>query len=194
MTTQEKILEAKKLLEQYAPKGEFLAYINRDEAKTLKELGGSGIIIEETGIPSFIIPWPAIAAGLVVGSTYMSYMGSLRQSQALATSAAWDKYHLDIRKMQDTIMANERAQKILSEKRAAIGARGVEMGTGSTLLEQEAVVENLEDVLFWIDKGAEISLREIDLRLAGALQDEAWKAGTSLITGVGSAYGAYKYS
>ena len=39
--------EAKKLLEQYAPKGEFLAYISRDEAKTLKELGGSGIIIEE---------------------------------------------------------------------------------------------------------------------------------------------------
>ena len=53
MTTQEKILEAKKLLEQYAPQGEFLAYISRDEAKTLKDLGGSGIIIEETGIPSF---------------------------------------------------------------------------------------------------------------------------------------------
>jgi hypothetical protein len=61
MTTQEKILEAKKLLEQYAPKGEFLAYINRDEANTLKELGGSGIIIEETGIPSFY--WQAIAEG-----------------------------------------------------------------------------------------------------------------------------------
>ena len=187
MTTQEKILEAKKLLEQYAPQGEFLAYISRDEAKTLKELGGSGIIIEETGIPSFIIPWPAIAAGLVVGSTYMSYMGSLRQSQALATSAAWDKYHLDIRKMQDTIMANERAQKILSEKRAAIGARGVEMGTGSTLLEQEAVVENLEDVLFWIDKGVEMDLRTIDIKLAGALRKESWERKTSLLTGLGSA-------
>ena len=28
-----KIIEAKKLLEQYAPKGEFLAYINKDEEK-----------------------------------------------------------------------------------------------------------------------------------------------------------------
>ena len=190
MTTQEKILEAKKLLEQYAPKGEFLAYINRDEAKTLKELGGSGIIIEETGIPSFY--WQAIAAGLVVGSTYMSYMGSLRQSQALATSAAWDKYHLDIRKMQDTIMANERAQKILSEKRAAIGARGVEMGTGSTLLEQEAVVENLEDVLFWIDKGVEMDLRTINIKLAGTLQKESWERKTSLLTGLGKTYTAYQ--
>ena len=191
MTTQEKILEAKKLLEQYAPQGEFLAYISRDEAKTLKDLGGSGIIIEETGIPSFN-PFAMIAAGLVVGSTYMSYMGSLRQSQALATSAAWDKYHLDIRKMQDTIMANERAQKILSEKRAAIGARGVQMGTGSTLLEQEAVVENLEDVLFWIDKGAEMDLRTIDIKLAGALQKESWESKASLLTGLGKTYTAYQ--
>jgi len=188
MATREKILEAKKLLEQYAPKGEFLAYISRDEAKTLKDLGGSGIIIEETGIPSFNPMY--IIAGLLAASTAVSYMGSIRQSQRLATSAAWDKYHLDIRKMQDTIMANERAQKILSEKRAAIGARGVEIGTGSTLLEQEAVVENLEDVLFWIDKGAEMDLRTIDIRLAGYLQKESWERRTSLLTGMGKTYTA----
>ena len=89
--------------------------------------------------------------------------------------------------MQDTIMANERAAKLLSEKRAAIGARGVQMGTGSTLLEQEAVVENLEDVLFWIDKGAEMDLRTIDIKLAGALQKESWESKASLLTGLGSA-------
>ena len=50
---QEKILEAKKLLEQHAPKNEFLAYISKEEAKILEGLGGSGKIIEETGIPSF---------------------------------------------------------------------------------------------------------------------------------------------
>jgi len=60
MTTQEKISEAKKLLEQYAPKGEFLAYINRDEAKILKDLGGAGIVVEKTGIPSF--QWQIFAA------------------------------------------------------------------------------------------------------------------------------------
>ena len=49
----EKILEAKKILEEHAPKGEFLAYINKEEAKVLKELGGSGITVESTGIPSF---------------------------------------------------------------------------------------------------------------------------------------------
>ena len=190
MTTQEKILEAKKLLEQYAPQGEFLAYISRDEAKTLKELGGSGIIIKETGIPSFN-PFAIIGAVMAVTSV-LSFMGSLKQMKNMQTAAEWDKYHERIDKSYKTIEANKRARLLLSAKRAAQGARGVQIATGSTLIEQDAVVANLEDTLFWIDKGAEISLREIDLRLAGLLQDEAWKAGTSLITGVGSAYGAYK--
>ena len=188
MTTQEKILEAKKLLEQYAPKGEFLAYINRDEAKTLKELGGSGIIIEETGIPSFV-PWLAIAVGL---STAVSYMGSIQQSKNLATSAKWDKYNRDIKAKQDTILANQRAKKILSLKRATIGARGVEMGTGSTLIEQAAVIDNLEDTIFWINKGVEMDLRSIDLRLASSLSKESWERGSSLIAGGLNTYSTIK--
>jgi len=49
---QNKLLEARKLLEQYAPKGEFLAFINEEEANLLKQFGGSGRITE-SGIPSF---------------------------------------------------------------------------------------------------------------------------------------------
>ena len=188
MTTQEKILEAKKLLEQYAPKGEFLAYINRDEAKTLKELGGSGLIIEETGIPSFN-PWLAAA---VFASTAVSYMGSIQHSKNLAISAKWDKYHRDIKAKQDTILANKRAAKILSEKRATIGARGVQMGTGSTLIEQAAVIDNLEDTLFWISKGVEMDTRTIDLRLASSLSKEAWERGSSLISGGLNTWSSYE--
>jgi len=51
-----KILEAKKILEQYAPAGEFLAYISKEEAELLKSLGSSGAPVEETGIPSFQLP------------------------------------------------------------------------------------------------------------------------------------------
>ena len=186
MATREKILEAKKLLEQYAPKGEFLAYINRDEAKTLKELGGSGIIIEETGIPSFV-PWFAIAIGV---SSVLSFMGSMRTMKTMQTGAEWDKYNQKIKTSYKTIQANDRARILLSAKRAAQGARGTQIATGSTLMEQNAVVANLEEVKFWIDKGAEISMREIDLKLAGLLQEEAWKAGSSLITGMGKSYEA----
>ena len=41
--------------EKMAPKGEFLAYINDDEAALLKSLGGAGQAINETGIPSFFV-------------------------------------------------------------------------------------------------------------------------------------------
>ena len=53
MATKQELLKAKQLLEQHAPKGEFLAYINKDEAKILKNLGGSGRIVEATQIPSY---------------------------------------------------------------------------------------------------------------------------------------------
>jgi len=129
---------------------------------------------------------------LAIGaSTAVSYMGSLQQSKHMKAAAAWDKYHLNIRKMQDTIMANEKAAKLLSEKRAAIGARGVTF-TGSTLLESESVVDNLEDTLFWINKGVEMDLRTMDVKLAGALSKEAWERNTSLISGMGQSYKAYK--
>ena len=190
MTTQEKILEAKKLLEQYAPQGEFLAYINRDEAKTLKELGGSGIIIEETGIPSFNPLY--IFAGIMAATSVLSFMGSMKRMQTLDRSAQWDKYHERIDQSYKTIQANDRARILLSAKRAAQGARGVVIAQGSTLMEQNAVVENLNDTIFWINKGAEMSVRDIDLKLAGLLQQEAWNAGTSLITGIGGAYTTYK--
>ena len=183
-----KILEAKKLLEQYAPKGEFLAYINKDEEKKLKELGGSGIIIKETGIPSFNPLY--IVAGMMAISTGMSYIGSIQQSKNMVAAAAWDKYHANIKKTQDTIMANKRAAKLLSEKRAAIGARGIQF-SGSSLIEQESVVENLEDTLFWVNKGVEMDLRTMDIRLAGALAKESWDRKTSLLSGMTKSYSTY---
>jgi len=80
MTITEKILEAKKILEEHAPKGEFLAYISKDEAEILKDLGGSGITVESTGIPSFqvtqtqVLPAPFIGA---LGEQYGAGLGAL---------------------------------------------------------------------------------------------------------------------
>ena len=80
MTSTEKILEAKKILEEHAPKGEFLAYISKDEAEILKDLGGSGITVESTGIPSFqvtqtqVLPAPFIGA---LGEQYGAGLGAL---------------------------------------------------------------------------------------------------------------------
>ena len=45
---------AKKILNKYAPKGEFIAYINKEEEKILKKLGGYGKPVNKTGIKSFL--------------------------------------------------------------------------------------------------------------------------------------------
>ena len=132
-------------------------------------------------------PWLAVAIG---ASTALSFMGSMQRMKTLNTASQWDKYHERIDQSYKTIQANDRARILLSAKRAAQGARGVKIATGSTLMEQNAVVENLNDTIFWINKGAEMSVRDIDLKLAGLLQEEAWKAGSSLITGMGTAYNA----
>ena len=50
-----KIKWAKKELEKYAPRGEHLAYITKEEAKLLKKHGGAGLKVKATGIPSFFL-------------------------------------------------------------------------------------------------------------------------------------------
>jgi hypothetical protein len=46
---------AREMLQRRAPDGEFLAYINPEEAGILKALGGAGQDINATGVPSFFI-------------------------------------------------------------------------------------------------------------------------------------------
>ena len=136
-------------------------------------------------------PFQILGAAMAVGQVF-SFMGSLKTMKNTQRAAEWDHYHDEIRRKYNTIQANERARLLLSQKRAAQGARGVVIAEGSTLMEQNTVIANLEDVKFWINKGAEMKARDIDLKLAGVLQQQAWDAGTSLITGMGSAYQTYK--
>lgn len=180
----QQIEDAKKLLEKYAPKGEFLAYINKDEAKLLMAAGGSGLPVKQTGIPSFV-PWLAIAVGASAG---VSLLGSYNQSRQLRRAARADKRRREVQAIQQRIQANERAALILSEKRAAQAARGIAMGEGSSLLESQTVLDNLEDTLYWTNLGLTMDLADIDFRLAGALSKEAYNRGTNLITGITQAY------
>jgi hypothetical protein len=47
--------KAREMLQKRAPDGEFLAYINPEEAGILKALGGAGQDINRTGVPSFFV-------------------------------------------------------------------------------------------------------------------------------------------
>jgi len=54
------------LLNAQAPEGEFLAYINPDEAKMLKDAGGSGLLTPQ-GIPSYFTAAQAATGGAAGG-------------------------------------------------------------------------------------------------------------------------------
>ena len=62
----------KKILNRYAPKDEFIAYINKDEEKILKKLGGYGKPVNETGIKSF---WGISIGPISIGSSGVSIGG-----------------------------------------------------------------------------------------------------------------------
>ena len=49
------LAEAARLLNEQAPKGEALAYINSEEADVLKQLGGAGEPVNSSGVPSFFL-------------------------------------------------------------------------------------------------------------------------------------------
>ena len=131
------------------------------------------------------IPWLAIAVG---ASAAVSLLGSYNQSRQLRRAAKADKRRREVQAIQQRIQANERAALILSEKRAAQAARGIAMGEGSSLLEMNTVVDNLEDSLYWIDKGLTYDLNEIDFRLAGALSENAAKMGQTLVSAIATGY------
>jgi len=89
---------AKKILNKYAPTGEFIAYINEQEEKVLKDLGGYGQPINETGVKSFIdwAKWLPVAAK-VAGSAakyYIDYKDQERKSEI--TEAAYRQYAAEV--------------------------------------------------------------------------------------------------
>ena len=106
----------------------------------------------------------------------------------LKRAAKADARKAAVAAVQQRIQANERAALILSEKRAAQAARGIAIGEGSSLLESQTVLDNLNDTLYWVEKGLTMDLDEIDFRLAGALNKEAYNRGVNLISGIANTY------
>lgn len=184
---QNKIKEAKELLEKYAPPGEYLAYINKEEGELLKKHGGAGVKIPETNIPSYFY-W--YAAALAVG-TVTSYMGSLQQSKAIKTAANWDKYNAEQKRIYEKIQLNKQAADLLSEKKARIGAAGVTY-QGSSLLAESEVIADYEEKLYWLNEGVNMQLETMDAKTGLALNKESFDRNTNLVTNSMATYGMYK--
>lgn len=176
----QQIEDAKKLLQKYAPKGEFLAYINKDEAKLLMAAGGSGLPVKQTGIPSFI-PWLAIAVGV---STGLSLLGLYNQRKQIRQADRAGRRRQQVVNIKNKIDLAKQARAIISEKAAAQGARGVLMGRESTKAELDTVIDQYDEALYFAELGAMYDLNARDYRLAGALATNAAKMGGTLFQGV----------
>jgi hypothetical protein len=126
----------------------------------------------------------AVASGL---QTILGTYNSIRQSQInaknLQTAAAWERQRAELQAKQQQIKINKQERMLLSEKRAAFSASGVQF-TGSLLLVMQNTIEEADDARFWAEKELEQSLLETDMELAGALAAESFKRRTSLIQGV----------
>jgi hypothetical protein len=79
---------ARETLQSRAPEGEFLAYINPEEAGILKALGGAGQDINATGVPSFFVKKVFKAAKSVV-------KGAAKAVKSVAKSPIGKENYLD---------------------------------------------------------------------------------------------------
>ena len=194
--TQQKIKEAKQLLEQYAPKGEFLAYINKKEARILKAYGGAGKPIKQTNIPSYFLPAFMLGTGGVglaswvvptmIGiSTVVSYMGSLATQRNIKRSLDTDKVNATNRSLQLGIINSLKGRKKLSMQRAFGGKSGTE-GTGSNLLARLETIKEIEQNEYFASKNLYTELSQLDARGTSLLAKEAFNRNTSLLNNIGS--------
>ncbi len=101
------LAEAAKLLNENAPEGESLAYINSEEADVLKQLGGAGKSVNSSGVPSFFIQKffgggnkPPAMPKFDVGQSARDYVDAMSdpriQGKLLETRQTYDPQYQDL--------------------------------------------------------------------------------------------------
>ena len=105
--TKDPLAEAARLLNENAPEGESLAYINSAEAKMLKDAGGAGEPVNSSGVPSYFLqklfgggkkppPLPKFDVAKSARE-YVSAMASPEiQGQLLRTRQTYDPQYQDL--------------------------------------------------------------------------------------------------
>lgn len=135
-----------------------------------------------------IFTFTNIATAFTIGSTILGTLAQVKQSRRnaenLRTAALWDKQRKDMQRKQEIVRANNAARKLMSEKRASVGARGTKLATGSTLLDTQNVLDELADAQYWIEKNYTSSLMATDAELAASLHKESYAQTSSVIGGV----------
>ena len=101
------LAEAARLLNENAPEGESLAYINSEEADVLKQLGGAGEPVNSSGVPSYFLqklfgggkkppPMPEFDAGQSARKYVDAMSDSRLQDKLLQTRQTYDPQYQDL--------------------------------------------------------------------------------------------------
>ena len=140
------LAEAARLLNENAPEGESLAYINSAEAKMLKDAGGAGEPVNSSGVPSYFLqklfgggkkppPMPKFDARQSA-MEYVSAMASPEiQGQLLQTRQTYDPQYQDLQFSLARRAADPMAELAEKEARRAqeFGAQMAERQAGTDI-------------------------------------------------------------
>ena len=111
--------------------------------------------------------WWVIPA--MVGSAAVSVMGIQQQKKQAKADAAWSKYG-DMMNYHYEVQKKLTAEtKRMSEMRARGGGSGSIVGTGSSLIANEADIEEFENELWWTEKSLATKGAITDNKLKGAI-------------------------
>lgn len=105
--TKDPLAQAARLLNENAPEGESLAYINSAEAKMLKDAGGAGEPVNSSGVPSYFLQKlfgggkkPPPLPKLDVGKSARDYVSAMAdptlQGKLLETRQTYDPQYQDL--------------------------------------------------------------------------------------------------
>ena len=94
-TIQDPLAEAARLLNENAPEGESLAYINSKEADVLKRLGGAGKSTNSSGVPSYFT-LPDFNAGTAAQEYVAAMADPALQQTMLHNRQAYDPQYQDL--------------------------------------------------------------------------------------------------
>jgi hypothetical protein len=132
-------------------------------------------------------PW--IVPVLLASSTALTIMGHKQNIANIKANAAWKAYENELNIQYEKQKLFEKTRKLLSSKRARIGASGVQY-TGSPLLTTKVDMENFENDLMFLEKGYFLKNSAMNAEATGLIASETYKAGSTLLQ-AGMNYATY---
>ena len=134
-----------------------------------------------------MVPW--IVPVLLASSTALTIMGHKQNISNIKANAAWKAYENELNIQYEKQKLFEKTRKLLSSKRARIGASGVQY-TGSPLLTTKVDMENFENDLMFLEKGYFLKNSAMNAEATGLIASETYKAGSTLLQ-AGMNYATY---